>query len=125
MEAVLGAAPFAQRGQGSKHYKEILAAAKPRVGKPRVGSGSGFGGPGGGSRGPGGGFVTVVKVTAKPLLRRLKKKATTRTTKTTTRTTESTTRTQVRCIQVRFREYSFGTFWAPNLQKSKVFATCL
>ena len=28
---------------------------KPRVGKPRVGSGSGFGGPGGGSGGPGGG----------------------------------------------------------------------
>ena len=30
----------------------------------------GFGGPGGGFGGPGGGFVIVVKVMAKPLLRR-------------------------------------------------------
>ena len=36
---------------------------------PRVGSGTDFGGPGGGSGGPGGGFVIVVKVIAKPLLR--------------------------------------------------------
>ena len=41
------------------------------MGKPRVGSGSGFGGPGGGSGGPGGGFVTVAKV--KPSLRPLRR----------------------------------------------------
>ena len=44
---------------------------KPRVANPRVGSGTGFGGPGGGSGGPGGGFVIVVKVMAKALLRLL------------------------------------------------------
>ncbi len=33
-----------------------LVGTEPRVGKPRVGCGSGFGGPGGGSDGPGGGF---------------------------------------------------------------------
>ena len=33
-----------------------LVGTKPRVGKPRVCSGSGFGGPGGGSGGSGGGF---------------------------------------------------------------------
>ena len=38
---------------------------------PRVGSGTAFGGPGGGSGGSGGGFVTIVKVMAKPLLRLL------------------------------------------------------
>ena len=47
---------------------------KPRVGKPRVGSGTGFGGPGGGSGGPGGDFVIVIKVTGKPLLRLLQRK---------------------------------------------------
>ena len=36
--------------------------------KPRVGSGSGFGGPGGGSGGPGGGFCLVVSAMALPLL---------------------------------------------------------
>ena len=36
--------------------------------KPRVGSGSGFGGPGGGSGGPGGGFFLVGSVTALPLI---------------------------------------------------------
>ena len=46
---------------------------KPRVGKPRVGSGSGFGGPGGGSGRPGGGFVIVMTVMAKPLLRPLRR----------------------------------------------------
>ena len=30
---------------------------KPRVGKPRVGSGGAFGGPGGAFGGPGGGFL--------------------------------------------------------------------
>ena len=40
---------------------------KLRVGQPRVGSGSGFGGPGGDSGGPGGGFFQVVSVTALPL----------------------------------------------------------
>ena len=48
-----------------------LVGTKPRVANPRVGSGTGFGGPGGGSGGPGGGFVIVVKVMAKPLLRLL------------------------------------------------------
>ena len=38
-----------------------------------MGSGSGFGGPGGSSGGPGGGFMTVVKVMAKPLVRRLRR----------------------------------------------------
>ena len=38
------------------------------MGKPRVGSGSGFGGPGGGSGGPGGGFFLVVSVMVLPLL---------------------------------------------------------
>ena len=38
---------------------------KPRVANPRVGSGTGFGGPGGGSGGPGSDFVIVVKVLAK------------------------------------------------------------
>ena len=46
---------------------------KPRVGKLRVGSGSGIGGPRGGSGGPGGGFVTVVNVMAKPLLRPIRR----------------------------------------------------
>ena len=40
--------------------------SKRRVGKPRVGSGSGFGGPGGGSGAPGGGFFLVVSVMALP-----------------------------------------------------------
>ena len=44
-----------------------LVGTKPRVGKPRVGSGSGFGGPGGGSGGPGGGFFLVVSAMALPL----------------------------------------------------------
>ena len=48
-----------------------MEGTKPRVANPRVGSGTGFGGPGGGSGGPGGGFVIVVKVMAKPLLRLL------------------------------------------------------
>ncbi len=46
---------------------------KPRVGKLRVGSGNGFGGPRGGSGGPGGGFVIVVKVKAEPLLTPLRR----------------------------------------------------
>ena len=33
----------------------VLEGTKPRVANPRVGSGTGFGGPGGGSGGPGGG----------------------------------------------------------------------
>ena len=45
-----------------------VVGTKPRVGKPRVGSGSGFGGPGGGSGGPGGGFFLVVSAMAFPLL---------------------------------------------------------
>ena len=45
-----------------------LVGTKPRVAKPRVGSGTGFGGPGGGSGGPGGGFFLVVSVMALPLL---------------------------------------------------------
>ena len=49
-----------------------LVGTKPRVAKPRVGSGTGFSGPGGGSGGPGGGFVLVVKVMATPLLRLLR-----------------------------------------------------
>ncbi len=40
--------------------------------KPRVGSGRGFGGPRGGSGGPGGGFLVVVKVIAKLLLKPLR-----------------------------------------------------
>ena len=51
----------------------FFMGTKPRVANPRVGSGTGFGGPGGGSGGPGGGFVTVVKVMAKSLLRLLRK----------------------------------------------------
>ena len=51
-----------------------LVGTEPRVGKRRVGSGSGFGDPGGGADGPGGGFVIVVKVMAKPLLRPLRRK---------------------------------------------------
>ena len=43
------------------------------MGKPRVGSGNDFSGPGGGSGGPGGGFVRVVQVMAKPLLRPLRR----------------------------------------------------
>ena len=43
---------------------------KPRVGKPRVDSGSGFGG---GSGGPDGGFVIVAKEMAKPLTRPLRR----------------------------------------------------
>ncbi len=39
---------------------QILVGTKPRVGEPRVGSASGFGGPGGGSGGSGGGFFLVV-----------------------------------------------------------------
>ena len=50
-----------------------LEGTKPRVANPRVGSGTGFGGPGGGSGGPGGGFVIVVKVMAKPLPQFLRK----------------------------------------------------
>ena len=46
---------------------------KPRVRKPRVNSGSGFGGPGGGSGGPGVGFVIVVNVMAQPLLKPLRR----------------------------------------------------
>ncbi len=41
---------------------------RPRVGKPRVGSGSDFGGPGGGSGGPRGGFFLLVSLMALPLL---------------------------------------------------------
>ena len=48
---------------------KLLEETKPQVANPRVGSGTGFGGPGGGSGGPGGGFAIVVKVMAKPLLR--------------------------------------------------------
>ena len=48
-----------------------VEGTKPRVANPRVGFGTGFGGPGGGFGGPGGGFVIVVKVMAKPLLRLL------------------------------------------------------
>ena len=62
-----------------------LVGTKPRVGKPRVGSGSGFGGPGGGSGGPGGGFFLVVTVLALPLLY-CHHETTARTTKTSTRT---------------------------------------
>ena len=47
----------------------VLEGTKPREANPRVGSGTGFGGPGGGSGGPGGGFVVGVKVMGKPLLR--------------------------------------------------------
>ena len=50
-----------------------LVGTKPRVGEPRVGSGSGFSGPDGGSGGPGGGFVLEVQVMAKPLLRPLRR----------------------------------------------------
>ena len=39
-----------------------LVGTKPQVGKLRVGSGGGLGGPAGGSGGPGGAFVIVVKV---------------------------------------------------------------
>ena len=51
----------------------VVEGTKPRVANPRVGSGTGFGGPGGGSGGPGGGFVIVVKVMALPLLRLLRR----------------------------------------------------
>ena len=46
----------------------VLEGTKPRVANPRVGSGTGFGGPGGGSGGLGGGFFLVVSVMALPLL---------------------------------------------------------
>ena len=46
----------------------FFVGAKLRVGKPRVVSGSGFGGPGCGSGGPGGGFFLVVSTMALPLL---------------------------------------------------------
>ena len=58
---------------------------KPRVGKPRVGSGSGFGGPGGGFGGPGCGFPDSSKIHGEA-------QATTRTTRTTITTTKTTTR---------------------------------
>ncbi len=53
----------------------VLVWTKPRVGKPRVGSGRGFGGHGGpgGSWSFGVGFVIVVIVMAKPLLRPLRR----------------------------------------------------
>ena len=51
----------------------LLVGTKPRVANPRVGSGTGFGGPGGGSGGPGGGFVLVIQAMAKPLLRLLRR----------------------------------------------------
>ena len=66
--------PCTPRGPGGRRITTgvyILEGTKPRVANPRVGSGTGFGGPGGGSGGPGGGFVIVVKVMAKPLLRLL------------------------------------------------------
>ena len=48
--------------------KPTLVGTKPRVGKPRVGSDGGFGGPGGGSSGPGGGFLLIGPAMALPLL---------------------------------------------------------
>ena len=51
-----------------------MVGTKPRVGKPRVGSGGAVGGPGGGFGGPGGGFLGSSKSSGKAITETTKKK---------------------------------------------------